>query len=66
MTFEERALPSEGSGIEQRVLDVDTPTDTHWRQFFHRLDVETDSEEEAADRPRAQCGYTGVYAGMQK
>ena len=66
VTFEERTLPSESSGIEQRVLDLDTPTDTHWRKFFHRLDVETDSEEEAADSPRAQCGYTGVLCGDAK
>ena len=25
VTFEERALPSESSGIEQRILDLDTP-----------------------------------------
>ena len=65
VTFEERTLPSECSGIEQRVLDLDTPTDTHWRKFFHRLDVEPDSEEEAADSPSVQCGYTGVSAGVQ-
>ena len=66
VTFEEITLPSECSGIEQQVLDLDTPTDTHWRKFLRCLDVETDSEEAAADSPRAQCGYTGVSAGMQR
>ena len=65
VTFEERTLPSECSGIEQRVRDVDTPTDTHWRKFFHRLDVEMDSEDEAANSPRVHCGHTGDPAGMQ-
>ena len=34
VTFEERALPSESSGIEHRVFDLDTPTDAQWREFF--------------------------------
>ena len=82
VTFEERTLPTESSGIEQLARDLDTPADAQWRKFYHRLDIEVesgeevrdfpsapsapteiegvDSDEEAADSPRAQCGFAGT------
>ena len=44
---------------------MDTSTDTHWRKFFHRLDVEVDGEAEAAISPISQCGHTGAPAEVQ-
>ena len=64
-TFEERTLPADVSGIEQRVMDFDTSIDMQWRRFFHRLDVETDSEDESACDPEAQGGSTGALTGVE-
>ena len=54
VTFEERTLPLESSGIEQRVMDLDTPSDVSWRKFNHRLEMEEESDEDLADDPKAQ------------
>ena len=56
VTFEERTFPTEKEGIEQLVLDLDTPSDGQWRQFYHSLEMEMDIDEELAESPRVPSG----------
>ena len=61
VTFEERTLPEYGRGVDQTILDLETPNDAQWRKLYYGLTMETEptSIDQDGD-PQIAVAMTGI------